>query len=110
MYEYSTGALTFALGAGQVGSDDFSIGAKYSTDDYSVAMGYEDNGVDTQTVGFGFGNLRRCNCQSRLHPTATQQLTPRSRSSVDYAMDALTVTAFYTDLRRSRQRWSGRFL
>ncbi|HEY6918416.1 MAG TPA: porin, partial [Tabrizicola sp.] len=41
-YEYSAGAVTFGLGAGQIDvGDELSVGVKYATDAYSVALGYE---------------------------------------------------------------------
>ena len=49
MYEYSAGAVTFGLGAGQTNTNDFvSAAVKYSTDAYSVALGYESNDAADQ--------------------------------------------------------------
>ncbi|MFN4058932.1 MAG: porin [Roseinatronobacter sp.] len=41
LYEYSMDGLKVALGAGQVGSKDFSLGVQYKVDGYGVAVGYE---------------------------------------------------------------------
>ena len=95
-YEYSTGALTFGLGAGQVGSDDFSVGAKYSADAYAVAIGYEDNGVDTQTSASASATFGAATVKVRASDNSAAADTMFS-VSLDYAMDALTVTAVYTD-------------
>ena len=49
-YEMSTaGGLTFGVGAGQVGSDELNAAVKYTTDTFSVALGYEDD--STAVVG-----------------------------------------------------------
>ena len=94
-YEYSTGALTFGLGAGQVGSDDFSVAAKYSADAFSVAIGYEDTGTDTQTSLSGSATFGAATVKAKIADTDSKADTEYS-VSLDYAMDALTVTAFYT--------------
>lgn len=94
-YEYSTGALTFGLGAGQVGSDDFSVAAKYATDGYSVAIGYEDVGTDTQVSLLGSATFGAATVKAKVADTDSNVDTEYS-VSLDYAMDALTVTAFYT--------------
>ena len=95
-YEYSTGALTFGLGAGQVGSDDFSVGAKYSADVFAVAIGYEDNGVDNQTSVSGSATFGAATVKVRASDGSAFAETAFS-VSLDYAMDALVVTAVYTD-------------
>lgn len=95
-YEYSAGALTFALGTGQVGSDYVSAAAKYSADAYAVALGYEDNGVTTWlsllgSVTFGSATVKAKVADGDAKPDTSYAL------SVDYAMDAIGVTAFYAD-------------
>ena len=99
-YEYSTGALTFGLGAGQVGSDDFSVGAKYSADVFAVAIGYEDNGVDNQTSVSGSATFGAATVKVRASDGSAFAETAFS-VSLDYAMDALVVTAVYTDFGAS---------
>ncbi len=94
-YEYSTGALTFGLGAGQVGSDDFSVAAKYAADGYSVAIGYEDVGTDTQVSLLGSATFGAITVKAKVADTDSNVDTEYS-VSLDYAMDALTLTAFYT--------------
>ncbi len=94
-YEYSTGALTFGLGAGQVGSDDFSVAAKYAADAFAVAIGYEDTGTDTQVSLLGSATFGAATVKAKIADTDSKVDTEYS-VSLDYAMDALTVTAFYT--------------
>lgn len=44
LYEYSMDDFTVALSAGQPGSDQYSIGARWSADGFGVALGWEDDG------------------------------------------------------------------
>lgn len=109
-YEYSAGALTFGLGAGQMYYDDdadgsffdedsedaLNIGVKYATDAYSVALAYETNDtVDALHLGasatFGAATLK-ARVTDRDDQDDLQWAT-----SVDYAMGATTITGFYTD-------------
>lgn len=48
LVEYSAGALTFAASSSQLNAGDeaVSVAAKYSTDAFTVALGYEDANVD----------------------------------------------------------------
>ncbi|MCC5985140.1 MAG: porin [Rhodobacteraceae bacterium] len=46
LYEYSMDDFTVALSAGQPGSDQYSIGARWSADGFGVALGWEDDGSD----------------------------------------------------------------
>ena len=95
-YEYSTGALTFGLGAGQVGSDDFSVGAKYSADTFAVAIAFEDDGVETQTSILGSVTFGAATVKAKAVDNSAAVDTAFS-VSVDYVIDALKVTAVYTD-------------
>jgi outer membrane protein OmpU len=103
-YEYSTGAFTFGLGAGQLYNVDLdtdtgnelNIGVKYATDAFSVALGYEtSDAVDALHLGasatFGGATLA-ARVTDRDDQSDVQWAT-----SIDYAIDATTVTAFYTD-------------
>lgn len=106
-YEYSTGALTFGLGAGQLyapssaggadTADEMNIGVKYATDAYSVALGYETSDVsDVISLGasakFGAATVK-----ARVSDSDTAGSDTAWALSVDYAMGATTLTAFYTD-------------
>jgi outer membrane protein OmpU len=103
-YEYSTGSLTFGLGAGQLydvdldadTEDQLNIGVKYATDAFSVALGYEtSDSEDALHLGasatFGAATLK-ARVTDRDSEADIQWAT-----SIDYAIDATTITAFYTD-------------
>jgi outer membrane protein OmpU len=97
MYEYSAGALTFGLGAGQtLGNDFVSAAVKYSTDAYSVALGYEENNVDTQISLLGSATMAGATVKVKL---ADRDSLPDMlyALSVDYAVAGANVTAFYSD-------------
>lgn len=99
LYEYSTGALTFALGAGQLGSDTYSVAVKYSTDAFSVALGYEDEGFgfDDQTLSLG-GSATFGAATVKAVVLDDDHLADTDFAlSVDYVAGAATVTAFYHD-------------
>ena len=98
MYEYSTGALTFGLGIGQAntGTDAYSVAAKYSTDAFTVALGYEKNGAVKQTSLFGSGTFSGATLKAKI----VDQNTAADMAyalSVDYGISGATVTAFYSD-------------
>jgi len=95
-YEYTAGAFTAALSAGQIGNEEFSVAVKYSTDAYSVALGYEDGGV--------FGDEQLALGGSATFGAATVKAVVVDYSgyddleyalSVDYDMGAVAITAFY---------------
>lgn len=117
LYTYTAGAVTFAASAGQLGltpaaavvgppavaavdADSMSIGAKYSTDAYSVALGYEteEQAVAGSVDQLSFG-------ASATFAGATLKLVAMDRSSnadvnyaasVDYTISGIGVTAFAT--------------
>lgn len=99
LYEYSTGALTFALSKGQLDSADdaASIAVKYATDAYSVALGYENTtAADHLALGgsatFGAATVKFVASDTDIAGDDTQYAL-----SLDYAIDATTLTAFVTD-------------
>lgn len=105
LYEYSAGALTFALSAGQIedldanaaNDDAYSIAVKYAADAYTVALGYETAGdVDHIALGasatFGSATAKFVASDTDIAGDATQYAL-----SLDYAMGATTLTAFVTD-------------
>ncbi len=112
LYEYSAGALTFALSAGQfedldsptvpvatglANNDAMSIAVKYAVDAYTVALGYETAGdVDHLALGasatFGAATVKFVASDTDIAGDDTQYAL-----SLDYAMDATTLTAFVTD-------------
>ena len=97
LYEYSTGALTFALGAGQLGSDAYSVAVKYSTDAFSVALGYEDEGFgfDDQTLSLGGTATFGAATVKAVVLDSDHSSDTDFALSVDYVAGAATVTAFY---------------
>ena len=97
-YEYSAGALTFALGLGQANAtEDFiSAAVKYSTDAYSVALGYEDNNGGSEISALGSATFSGATVKAKI---VNGDFTPDTAYalSVDYAISGANVTAFYTD-------------
>lgn len=103
-YEYSAGALTFGLGAGQLHNvdldtdteDALNIGVKYATDAFSVALAYETTDtVDALHLG-GSATFGAATLKARVTDRDDQE-DIQWATSVDYAIDATTITAFYTD-------------
>jgi len=102
-YEYSTGAVTFGLGAGQLdtGVDTYNVGVKYSTDAYSAAIAWEtaDNGVtsvDMLSLG-GSATFGAAKIKARVSDIDLAGADTAYAVSVDYTTGATTLTAFYTD-------------
>jgi outer membrane protein OmpU len=110
-YEYSAGALTFALGLGQTnvaygedaiteeknaGYDFVSAAVKYSTDAYSVALGYEDNNDGSEISALGSATFSGATVKAKL---VDGDFSPNTAYalSVDYAVSGANLTAFYTD-------------
>ena len=110
-YEYSAGALTFGLGAGQMegGGDELNIGVKYATDVYSIALAYETtDGIpavaqavsvpaqDLISLG-GSATFGAATLKARVSDSDITGADTNWSVSVDYAMGATTLTAVYTD-------------
>lgn len=99
-YEYSAGALTFGLGAGQIeGGEELSIGVKYATDAYSAALAYETDGVtdiDMVSLG-GSATFGAATVKARISDVNVDGADTAYSVSLDYAMGATTLTAVYTD-------------
>lgn len=98
LYTYSAGALSVALSAGQPTAADEakSVAVKYSAGDFAVAVGYEDTATDSQTtVGLSgkFGGMG-LNLVVRDRKSVADT---HYALSVDYSMDAVSVTAFYAE-------------
>ncbi|NUB46354.1 porin [Fertoebacter nigrum] len=107
LYEYSTGALSFALSAGQttatvvtptgvIDEQAVAVAAKYSTDTFSVALGYEQFGDDEQVTLGGSATFSGATVKAVVADRDSWADTHYALS-VDYAIDATTITAFYTD-------------
>lgn len=102
LYEYSTGAFTGYISTtnpAAATNDVFALGAKYSTDTFSVSIGYEDvanTSVEHLVLGasatFGAATVKA------VYGTADGVGDDDQYAlSVDYTADALTVTAFYAE-------------
>lgn len=119
LYEYTTGGLTFALGAGQTnnavdaagtpitnaitgagneaaGNGHVSVAVKYATDAYSVALGFEQTDIAKQTSLSGSATFSGATVKAKI---ADHSLDAKKAYalSVDYAISGATVTAFYSD-------------
>jgi outer membrane protein OmpU len=126
-YEYSAGAFTFGLGAGQVyvqdedeflddgslnptfgldiGRDSVNIGVKYAAGGYSVALAYEElsanvntGDVDESMVSLGASAaFGPATVKARISDNDTAGDDTTWALSVDYVTGPATITAFYTD-------------
>ncbi len=106
MYEYSAGALTFGLGAGQTvdndlpanaADDDFiSAAVKYSTDAFAVALGYEENASDSQLSMMASTSFSGATLKLRL-ADRDSMADMAYALSVGYAISGADVTAFYRE-------------
>jgi outer membrane protein OmpU len=107
LYEYSTGDLTLYASVTQpsdTDADAYSIAAKYALGDYTVALGYEresvaggdvDHIVLGATATFGAATVKAIYGQASANPGTFSE--SQWAVSVDYKVDALTVTAFYAN-------------
>lgn len=97
MYEYSAGAVTFGLGAGQTNTNDFvSAAVKYSTDAYSVALGYESNDAADQLSLLGSATFSGATVKAKIVDNS-ELVDLEYALSVDYTMNGIGLTAFYAD-------------
>jgi outer membrane protein OmpU len=99
LYEYSTGGLTFALGSAQTNAlvgDVVSLAVKYSTDAFSVALGYEDDTIGQQVSLLGSATFGAATVKLKLADRDTFA-DMAAALSVDYTTGAATITAFATD-------------
>lgn len=97
LYEYSASGFTGYLSLGQPGnaSDEYSLAAKYATDMFTVALGYEDNSVNTRVSASASGTFSGVTVMG-LYSTIDTAGDPATYGlSAVYTMDALSVTAFY---------------
>ena len=95
-YNYTSGALEFALGIGQTGGDDaYSVAAKYAPGTYSVAVGYSKNGDDSQVDLLGSATFGAATVKARVADRDSADETAFG-VSIDYVVGAATITAFAT--------------
>ncbi|MES2845553.1 MAG: porin [Pseudomonadota bacterium] len=101
-YEYSTNGLTFGVGVGQPtgANPSGSVAVKYSTDSFSVALGYEDGvvgAVDATQTSLGVtGSFSGVSLKAVVKDLSTNADLSYAVSA-DYTSGATTVTAFYAD-------------
>jgi outer membrane protein OmpU len=97
-YEYSAGAVTFAIGTGQIDTNDYmSAAVKYSTDAYSVALGYEDSSAGDSVISLlGSATFSGATIKAKI-ADSDSAADLAFAMSVDYAISGATVTAFYAD-------------
>jgi outer membrane protein OmpU len=103
-YEYSAGALTFGLGAGQLDNaldngEELNIGVKYATDAYSVALAYEtDDSTDLDMISLG-GSAKFGAFTAKVRVSDLDFAGADTMWSIsgDYVAGATTLTVFYTD-------------
>ena len=104
-YEYSTGSLTFGVGSGQLitGDHTYNLGAKYAADTYSVALGWEtDTFTDEDLISLGgSATFGPATVKTRVSDSNLTGKDTTWAVSLDYAMGATTLTAFYTDFGNS---------
>jgi outer membrane protein OmpU len=97
LYTYSAGAVTFGVGLGQTGGTDqtYSLAVKYATDMYSVALGYEDTGTDSQTSLLGSATFSGATVKAKLADQDSGNGDLAYALSVDYTMNGIGLTGFY---------------
>ncbi|WP_333867547.1 porin, partial [Cypionkella sp.] len=97
LYTYSAGALSFGLGLGQTtaAKQEMSVAVKYSTDAYSVAVGFEDNGTTTQTSALASATMSGVTVKAKVADKNTAANNAYALSA-DYSMSSVAMTAFYS--------------
>ncbi len=103
-YEYSTGAFTIGAGAGQreLATDTYNIAVKYATDAYSAALGWETDGTEDLISASGSATFGAATVKARVADSNVAGADTTWALSVDYAIDATTITAFYTDFGNTK--------
>lgn len=98
LYEYTSGALSFALSSTQLntGNDGFAVAVKYSTDAFGVALGYEDVADYISAISLG-GSATFGAATVKVAAINYDQDQTDFALSVDYVAGAATITAFYKD-------------
>lgn len=124
-YEYTTGGFTFGLGAGQISAvnNELSVGVKYASGNYSVALGWETTDGTTPAVlpatpyappaaGVvfaedlislgGSATFGAATVKARVSDSDISGKDTTWSLSVDYVAGPTTVTAFYTDFGNTK--------
>jgi outer membrane protein OmpU len=131
-YEYSTGALTIGVGAGQTNTaltdnvagvggntaDELNIAVKYVTGDYSFALGYETADTDGNlAAGITADSIDQVSASASAKfggATVKAKVADDSRVadlawslSVDFAVSGANLTAVYTDFGTGNDTFAG---
>jgi outer membrane protein OmpU len=111
LFEYSTGAFSFAASMGQIDGDNasnriefdgdsqaFSLAAKYATDTFSIALGWEDRTDITHLALGGSATFGAVTVKAVVSDTDIDGDDTQFALSGDFAVgDATKITAFITD-------------
>jgi outer membrane protein OmpU len=103
LYTYTTGALSFGLGFGQptAAAKAVSAAVKYSTDMYSVALGYEDTTAQKRVTVSGSATFSGVTLAAKVANndvlTAGQTKNTAYAVSASYAMSGVNMTAFFSE-------------
>ena len=93
MYSYTAGAVTVYASAGQIGTDDMSFGASFSSNGMTVGAGYEDNG--TQTATSASASYAMGDTTIKAVYMDSDKAGEETGVSVKSTMGAVSVAAFY---------------
>jgi outer membrane protein OmpU len=94
-YEYSTGAFTIGVGAGQPTglNENVNVGVKYAGSSFTLALGYEDSATDSQLSVGGSAKFGSATVKAVAMDRDTN-LDTHFAVSVDFAVSGATITAF----------------
>ena len=104
LYAYSVSGFTGYMSIGQPdnAADTYSVGAKYATDTFSVALGYEDSDMpgtatdQSATIAAASATFSGVTAKVVYMKKDVVGFDPESYGvSATYAMDAISVTGFY---------------
>ena len=97
-YDYTTGAFGIHVSADNpTASDTLGVAVTYNAGAYKFGLGYEDNGSTDHIIGGGSATFGDATVKA-FYGTASGALSGDQWGlSIDYAIDALTLTAFYVD-------------
>jgi outer membrane protein OmpU len=105
LYTYTAGALSFGLGFGQPTATEKAVSAavKYSTDMYSVALGYEDTSVQSRVTVSGSATFSGVTLAAKIANNDELDLAMGQTKNTAYAVSAsyemsgVNMTAFFSE-------------
>jgi outer membrane protein OmpU len=99
LYEYSSGALTFAASVSQLDAADdaMSLAAKYATDTFSVALGWEDASDIRHIALGGSATFGSATIKAVISDTDIDGDDTQFAVSADFVSGAGTYTVFVTE-------------